>query len=426
MTTLVIGAGFAGLAAAHHLRAAGEAVTILEARDRIGGRVHTSRDFADFPVEFGAELIHGSRVITWEWVRKLGLTTIHWRKTDESMVRLADDSWLTMRQARAKNPRFDVTRSWAIPDVPIEGDDEDFETYLRRIGFEDEQMEYVRRSFANATGDDPRHLSARAMLAELNDGDDDPPPVDDPMAAHDYRIVEGYDSIYNALAEGLTIHLNATVVEINWRAGGSVGILTESGDLHEADHAIITLPLGVLQSGKIRFNPALPESKTRALDGLRMGPVTKMVYRFDQPIAGPEIAAIYSRYNPPMWWSPSFQRGGKTTVWTAFFSGDYARELLPLGEEKALQTGLETLRKELNQPDLRYTGARWVNWPEDPFSLGGYSVVLPGHAGARRMLAEPTPPLYWAGEASAQHHNAATVHGAYLTGQRAANEILKR
>jgi len=108
----------------------------------------------------------------------------------------------------------------------------------------------------------------------------------------------------------------------------------------------------------------------------------------------------------------------------AFFSGDYARDMLDLGEEKALQKGLETLREEVGKPDLNYKQARWVSWPQDEFALGGYSICLPGHYDAREKLAQPTPPLYWAGEASAPHHLTAMVHGAYLTGQRAANEIL--
>ena len=98
MKALVIGAGIAGLSAAHHLRQAGIEAVVLEARDRFGGRVWTNRNFADIPVEFGAELIHGtgSEVNTWAWVRRLGLRTWHWNKLDDSMFRTEDGEWLTM------------------------------------------------------------------------------------------------------------------------------------------------------------------------------------------------------------------------------------------------------------------------------------------------------------------------------------------
>ena len=125
-----------------------------------------------------------------------------------------------------------------------------------------------------------------------------------------------------------------------------------------------------------------------------------------------------------MWWSPSLGRDVGATVWTAFLTGDYAREMLQLGEAAALEKGMATLRKEVGNSDLQYKRARWVNWPEDEFALGGYSVCLPGHYGARAKLAEATPPLFWAGEASAPHHLTAMVHGAYFTGQRAAQEVV--
>jgi monoamine oxidase len=417
MKLLVIGAGIAGLSAAWHLREAGFAATVLEARDRIGGRVWTDREFADIPVEFGAELIHGRspEVNTWRWVEKLGLRTWRWNKTDDSMIRTEDGGWLSMGQARAASPELDVTRSWELGDVAEPENDEDLSAYLRRIGFSEAQMRYVQRSFANAEGESMRYLNAKAHahLFKDSDGADD---------HSDYRILDGYDSYYMKLAEGLDIRLDSVVEAIDWTKG--VQVTTAAGVVHRADAAIVTLPLGVLQAGRVAFSPALPPHKQEALAGLKMGPVMKMVYLFDKHILDPSIGAIYAKDNPPMWWSPSLGRDSGQVVWTAFFTGDYARELLPLGEAAALKHGLEALRKEIGQPDLECVKARWVNWPDDPFALGGYSVCLPGCYDARDKLAAATPPLYWAGEASAPHHLTAMVHGAYFTGQRAATEIL--
>ncbi len=414
MKVLVIGAGMAGLSAAWHLREAGNQATVIEARDRIGGRVWTDRDFAGFPVEFGAELIHGKHaaVNTWAWVRKLGLRAWHWNKRDDSMIRTEEGEWLTMDAARKRSPKLEQTRSWDLGDGEDPRDDESLDDYLKRIGFTKKQMRYVQRSFANAEGESPRYLNAKAHAQLMHDDEAD---------YSDHRILDGYDAYYERLAEGLDVRLHCPVRALDWSDGIRVG--TECGEF-AADAAVITLPLGVLQAGRVAFNPPLPAIKNEALVGLKMGPVMKMVYLFKSPILDPSIGAIYARGNPPMWWSPSLGRGPGAVVWTGFFTGDYARELLPLGEEAALQAGLETLRKEIGQPDLQYVKARWVNWPEDEFALGGYSVCLPGHYEARDKLAQPCPPLFWAGEASAPHHLTATVHGAYFTGQRAANEVL--
>ena len=333
------------------------------------------------------------------------------------MIRLEDGRWLTMKDARTVSPELEITRSWDLGDAPKPLDEEDLGTYLRRIGFNAEQLRYVQRSFANAEADNMEFLNAKAHANLFSDRDSE-------NGYGDFRILNGYDAYYTVLAEGLDIRLNTTVTAIDWSDNG-VTVSTAEGQTFTGDNAIITLPVGVLHANKVTFTPALPPIKQEALQGLKMGPVMKMIYEFGTPITDESISAIFAKDNPPMWWSPSLGQNSESVVWVAFFSGDYAREMLDLGEEKALQKGLETLREEVGKPDLDYKQARWVSWPQDEFALGGYSICLPGHYDAREKLAQATPPLYWAGEATAPHHLTAMVHGAYFTGQRAANEILE-
>lgn len=439
--TLVVGAGVAGLAAAQRLASEGSRVALLEARNRKGGRLWTDREFAGIPVELGAEFLHGDQVVTWEFVRELGLETVHWKKQDDSLVRTEDGEWLTMAQARAADPGLEITRSWQLPQV-LAGRYEDLHSYLGRIGFDRKQLRYVERWFANAQGESSRFLSAAATLRGLRRGDEN--------GSGDYRLAEGYDTVVDHLAKGLDVHLNTQVETVEW---GTDGVLlgTAAGEYYEGRTLLLTVPVGVLQAGSIGFLPELPDDKLLALAGMRMGPVIKLVYRFAEPIVESEIMAIYSRNNPPMWWSPSYQgpvrtagsaahtgpgrTGGSASdrdprsategshVWTAFVSGAGAASLLSLGEQGALEAGVEALANDLNR-DLEPLDAMLVDWPGDPWSRGGYSFVLPGHDGARELLARPAPPLFFAGEASAPEHQAATVHGAVVSGRRAAAETL--
>jgi len=318
-----------------------------------------------------------------------------------------------MEQARRLHPDFDVTRSWKLPDVkPFP--DEDLGAYLTRIGFTADQLQYARRSFVNAAGDAIQYFSAEAALAEMHDTS---------CGEGDFRIVEGYDRLTDHLAQGLDIRLNTVVREIEW-SGNSVRVITD-GEVFEAENVIITLPLGVLQSGAVVFNPGLPAEKLDVLQHLRMGQGFKMVYRFDEPIMPKGIMALYSALNPPMWWTPSAGHTDDYRVWTTLATGDWARELLHDGIQSALAKGLKTLQTELERPDLKPLDQHFVDWPGDPFALGAYSMATPGYADARLELAKPiNGRLFWAGEATAPHGYAATVHGAYTSGRRAAKEIL--
>lgn len=415
MMTIVLGAGMAGLAAARTLADAGRLVTVLEARERIGGRVYTRRDLVDgVPIEMGAEYLHGERVPQWELVRKLGLKTLHWTKLDDSLVRTEDGDLLTMREARAADPKFDVTRTWDIPDLAPRPQDEDLYHYLTRLGFTKAQLQYARRSFVNATGDSIHSISAAAALEDMRRST---------YGDQDWRILSGYDTLIQYLAIGLDIRQKAVVTGVTWNNEG-VTVSVLDGRTFTGENVIITLPTAVL--GGVEFDPPLPENKIVAIRDLAMGPGMKIVYIFEQPVLPDGIGALYSKHNPPMWWSPTFgQPHAKQHAITAFATGDWARQLLQLGDEGLIRRGLATLRKELGETIPDPVAVHLQNWTDDPFAGGVYSVVSPGALSCRANLAAPLDNrLYWAGEATALNGNAATVHGAYLSGQRAAQEVM--
>ncbi len=417
---LVLGAGVAGLKAGRDLRDAGLRVVVLEARERVGGRVWTDRSLAPHPVELGAEFVHGDRADTWGLIRGLGLPTRPWPKLDESLVQMEDGRLLTMRAARAADPGFDATRTMALPTV-VPGRSEDLDAYLRRVGWTADQRRHVRRAFANAAGDDPHRLSAAALVEGLAAAD---------AGEGDFRLPDGQDALPLALADGLDVRLGAAVTRVARGPGGvevdTVPVPPAAGPATRwpARAAVVALPLGVLQSGAVAFEPGLDALKGGALAGLRMGPVIKLVYRLAAPPFDPGagVEAVYARGTPPMWWTSS-PPGTEAPIWTGFVSGAGAVDLLRLAPEVALRRALAALAEVAGRP-LAVMQGRVVAWPDDPWARGGYSHVVPGHHGARERLAAPTPPLYWAGEATAPEACAATVHGAVRSGARAAREVL--
>lgn len=411
---LILGAGVAGLAAAQALLHDELEVLVLEARDRLGGRAHTDKSFAGFPLELGAEFVHGERAATWRLIDELGLRTVHWNKRDDSWVRLGDGRRLLMAEARVLSPAFDLSRTFELRDLPPRRF-ESLGAYLVRAGATPETLDYVRRAFANAAGESLRHLDATALLASMETQED---------GSEDFRMVDGYGAVVEALGIGNEILTRSEVRRVAVR-GERVVVDTVDGSRFDARAVIVTLPVGVLQSGEIEFDPPLPQGKLAALGALGMGPVAKLIYRFAEPLTPPGIKAVYAAGNPPMWWSPSVGQDTDATVWTAFVSGDGAVDLLRFGHEDALERALESLRRELGRPGLRPLASLVVDWTADPYARGGYSYVKPGGYGAREKLAEPTPPLFWAGEATQPEHRAATVHGALLSGERAAREVQK-
>jgi monoamine oxidase len=411
---IVIGAGLAGLEAARRLAAAGRRVVVLEARDRIGGRVHTLRE-PDWPVpiEAGAEFVHGRHSATGRAVRDADLPTVevpdrHAEPGPGGLRPLDFDSvWgpIAKRLKRLDgDPPFAEFLNDRCRDLPA-GDRAHAVAYAE--GF----------NAADAT-----RLSTKWLAeSEGSVGQSTGPPA---------RIPLGYDRLSEWLAAGLTaeIRLNTVVTAVRW-SPGRVEVETGSGELVRGRAAVVTLPLGVLQAapgapGAVRFDPD-PAAHRAAWSALTMGPVVKLVIRFREAAWPADLGFLHTPGGPfQAWWTT---RPAESMVLTGWAGGPPAATLTGLGPRGILARALDQLAVALAVGRDRLGGLvddfRVFDWPADPYARGAYSYVPAGATGTARQLAEPVDDtLFFAGEATDEKF-AGTTAGALASGRRAADAV---
>lgn len=406
---VVIGAGAAGLAAARTLADGGRDVVVLEARNRVGGRVWTDHSFGPVPIERGAEYIHGAQADTWEWVQRAGAHTAAaapWagRRIVQEDGRLVGPD--VFQQRADLQPLFTLEEQIAT----YTGPDCSLGEWLRvrQCSPLATHIADVRMAHANCATLDT--ISVAELAYELRYYDKGP---------GDFHILEGYDYVLAPLAAGLDIRFATPVMHIAWGADGVV-ITTPDATWH-ARHVVVTLPLAVLQSGAVTFDPPLPAAQQEALARLAMPPAMKLFLRFDEPFWDADMTFLTARNPLPVWWTT--QPG--VPILTAFSTGTRAAQVAAEGPDAVLEHGLATLATIFGDAPRRHFRAHLlVDWAADEWARGGYSQVPVGAHGMRKQLAQAAGALHFAGEATVFANNPATVHGALHSGVRAAREIM--
>lgn len=423
----IIGAGMAGLAAARRLTASGLRVTVLEARDRIGGRVHTRREPGwPVPVEAGAEFVHGTPAETWAVIRAAGLAAYE----------IAEDH----RDGSASPPRpLDFGDLWdrlLSRLARLQGADLSFAEFLERHGSDLSPAErrqaiaYVEGFNAADAGIVSTHwiCDTERALAQGGDGS--------------FRIQDGYDRVADWLRasanpEKLDLRLSTVVSSIRWRRGQveleSISAAGTALEPARAKRAIVTLPLGVLQApagapGAVRFQPEVAE-KRAAWQRLRMGAVVKMVLRFRtapwEEAGSSELAFLHTPNGAlQTWWTT---RPMRTAVLTGWAGGPAAQEFAGQPAHSILVRALETLAvpfgTERRTLESQLDAWHVFDWQSDPFTRGAYSYVPAGQWQTPALLAAPIEEtLFFAGEATDERLSG-TVAGALASGYRAAEEV---
>lgn len=443
-SVIVIGAGISGLAAACRLAGSGLSVTVLEARDRIGGRIFTKRNSAS-AIELGAEFIHGMPAEIWHPLEQ----------SASDITEVDGDNWCVAKGKLHTCDFFSRVDS-ILEKMDDSLPDESFLDFLQRcfpnperdLKLEDAKQRAVNYvSGFNAA--DPGLVGVHWLIAGMR--------AENKIQGHRaFRSKNGYQDLLDHFQRQIMdldvpIQTNTVVESVVWKADRTE-ITARSGHQSKmltASKVVITLPLAVLQAssdkasgdrGSVRFIPALPEQKLEALAKMEMGKVVRVVLRFrhrfweevlpaNKKKTLAEMSFLFSQDEWfPTWWTAMPNKDPIITGWAPFRS---AERLSGQSQQSVVQRALQTLavllRISLQKLENGLEAAYFHDWQSDPFSRGAYSYGKVGSDGAQQGLGAPVANvLFFAGEATDISGHNGTVHGAIASGYRAAEEILQR
>lgn len=425
---VVVGAGIAGLTAARLLQREGVHVVVLEARDRVGGRVHTSRENGRV-TDLGASWIHGvdgSPVAA--AAAAFGLRTHEFTvggyQVDSRPIAYYSPDGTRLTDAEARAFAEDVHAvDGALGDViggsaPLASYRDVTEAALVSMGWAADRTERVREYL--------EHRSEEQYGAWIEDlaahGLDD-----DSIDGDEVVFPDGYDALATCLAAGLDVRLEHVVSRVAWGAGGVT--VSSSGGAFEALHAIVTVPVGVLKSDEFRIEPALPEPVAGALSRLAMNAFEKVFLRFPRAFWDADVYAVRQQGEHGRWWHSWYDLTplhGEPTLLT-FAAGPAAFATYGWSDADIAASVLEQLRRLYGDSLPEPTGVDVTRWQEDPFARGAYAYMTLGSTTADHdALATPIGGvLHLAGEAT-WTDDPATVPAAMLSGHRAAQRVLGR
>ncbi len=419
-TIIVIGAGIAGLSAANTLQNWGYKVIVLEARPRVGGRIWTSREWEAAPLDMGASWIHGvnnnpiARLADANSIKTVETDYDNQWIYDESGNELTDAAYDRLEEFEA------LVQAYVAETIETLDDDVSLQTILDMALAEEDISADEKQIILYLLNTIVEHEYA----ADINNLSAFSFDQGEEFGGEDVIFPEGYDQIIALLADGLDIRLNVSVQRVAYGDDG-VTVNTNQNTYH-ADRAVITLPLGILKSGRVAFSPDLPADKQNAIQKLGMGLLDKVYLRFPN-IFWPKEADLlgYIGAQKGEWaeWL-NIAHFTDAPILLGFNAATFARQTESWSDLQIVDGAMETLRTMFgaNIPDpLDWQITRWA---ADPFALGSYSYLTPGTDGdTLEALAAPVAGrLFFAGEATSSEYQA-TVHGAYLSGIRAAEEL---
>ena len=412
---VIVGAGAAGLAAAAELQARGvDDVVIVEAQSRVGGRIWTATIGGDVPVEMGATWIHG---IDGNPVHEIAQTSgIAMSVTDYDNEVRYDTSGRELAPVDRRLRRDFMDLAY---DQPTETLLEVFERFAAANGFDTAQRrdwrQFLNSMFEHEFGADIADLSILSY-----DGGSD-------LRGGDVVFPQGYGQIIDAMSPGFDIRLNQPVEMID-HSGDVVTVTTGSGEALEADRVVVTVPLGVLQDGLISFAPELPARVQQSIDSLAMGVLNRTCLLFDEPFWKRDVEWIGIVGDRPGEWAETLNLYPylQQPVLAMFNAGSYGTEVEQHSDQQLAEMAVDALERVFGAVPAPVDSVS-TRWMADPWTRGSYSYVPAGASFDSYLeLSRPVSDrLFLAGEATHNRYPS-TVHGAILSGRRAARQIIGR
>lgn len=416
---LILGAGMAGLTAAQTLHHQGCQVQVLEGRQRLGGRIWTSGQWPDAPVDLGASWIHGvkgnpltalaaqlkaetvlTRYESYVTYGPAGQPLSKSQEDELERLRLRVEAVIQKAQDRDPDQSLQAALEAGLPWSALSAQDR------QRVDF------LINGNIEQEVAGSSRELSVQWF--------------DDDLAykGDDALFLKGYQVLIQHLARGIDVALGQKVLQVDW-SGPGVRVTTDQAT-HTADRLLVTLPLGVLKTGEVRFLPELPHEKRTAIRALGMGVLNKCYLRFDRVFWPADVDWLEKIPTVRGEWTEwlSLKRAANLPILLGFNAADKGREIEGWSNQQIVASAMQTLRQIYGRGIPEPVDSQITRWASDSFARGSYSFNALGSTPQMRdQLAQPlNHKLYFAGEATHRQYFS-TVHGAYLSGLRAAQQI---
>jgi monoamine oxidase len=412
-TVAVIGGGISGLAAAKKLKEKGFTVIVLEAQEKVGGRIRTDRSLGvDF--DEGASWIHGPN--------------------GNPMTSLASQSGTNTFLTSDDSVEVFDTNGTAYSERVLTNTENQFNSALntvRNAGTQTQSFQTVFNSLYPTQANDRLWKYMLSAFLEFNTGGDISKLTskffddDEVFKGEDVIVTNGFDKVTNFLAQGLDIRLNTRVTNINY-SNIKVAI-TSNGDIIEADYVIVSVPLGVLKNNGIVFTPELPTYKINAIANTNMGNVNKFLLVWNTPFWDTDLQ--YIGYTPDTKGKFNYYLNIKkftpTNGLMTFAFGNYATVTESMTDNQIINEIMLNLKVIYGNNIPNPTDFLRTKWGQNINSFGAYSYPTNGSTSADfDILAyEVNNKVFFAGEHTEREYRG-TVHGAYLSGIREANKII--